>query len=100
GLMHVLRHGGHIVNCVGDGNVADTTLKMHDFDVVILDRGLPGCDGIRVLSNMRARDDHTPVLMLTARDELEDRVQGLDAGADDYIVKPFETAELEARMRA
>ena len=69
-------------------------------DAVILDIGLPGIDGLDVCRRMRAAGDDTPVLMLTARDAIEDRVEGLDAGADDYLVKPFALAELLARLRA
>lgn len=85
---------------VTDGLSADEALRSQDFDLVLLDLGLPGMDGLQVLQNLRARGDTTMVLVMTARDAVSDRVAGLDAGADDYLVKPFELDELDARIRA
>ena len=100
-----LRQDGFAVDWVRDGRAADETLQSERFDLVLLDLGLPNLgpqhrDGLDVLRALRARQDATPVIVLTARDALEDRVAGLDAGADDYLVKPFELDELAARMRA
>jgi DNA-binding response OmpR family regulator len=95
-----LKQDGHAVDWLRDGNAADTALATEEFDVVLLDLGLPGRDGIDVLRALRARRKTTPVIVLTARDALQDRVAGLDAGADDYVVKPFQLEELSARMRA
>lgn len=95
-----LRQEGYAVDWVRDGRAADETLQSERFDLVLLDLGLPQRDGLDVLRALRARQDATPVIVLTARDSLEDRVAGLDAGADDYVVKPFELDELNARMRA
>ena len=95
-----LRHEGHVVDWMRDGRAADAALASETFDVVLLDLGLPQRDGLEVLQALRARKDRTPVIILTARDALADRVRGLDAGADDYVVKPFELDELTARMRA
>jgi DNA-binding response OmpR family regulator len=99
-LRAALRQSGYAVDWVRDGRAADATLSTERFDVVLLDLGLPQRDGLDVLRSLRARSDRTPVIVVTARDALEARVQGLDAGADDYIVKPFELDELLARMRA
>jgi DNA-binding response OmpR family regulator len=95
-----LRQSGDAVDWVRDGAAADGTLATERFDLVLLDLGLPQRDGLDVLRALRARGDATPVIVLTARDALASRVAGLDAGADDYIVKPFELDELLARMRA
>jgi len=83
----------------GQGWAAASVLRYQSFDLVVLDIGLPKLDGLRVLSGMRERGDSTPVLMLTARDGIEDRVQALDVGADDYLGKPFDFREFEARCR-
>jgi two-component system OmpR family response regulator/two-component system response regulator QseB len=99
-LRNALRGSGYAVDWVRDGRAADGTLATERFDLVLLDLGLPQRDGIEVLQALRARGDGTPVIVLTARDSLASRVQGLDAGADDYLVKPFELDELLARMRA
>ena len=88
------------VDWVADAGAAKTVLVDHPYDAVLLDLGLPGGSGLGVLSNLRARYDATPVLIITARDKLSDRISGLDAGADDYIVKPFQLDELLARLRA
>jgi len=99
-LRNALRGCGYAVDWVRDGRAADGTLGTERFDLVLLDLGLPQRDGMDVLQALRARGDRTPVIVLTARDSLASRVQGLDAGADDYLVKPFELDELLARMRA
>jgi DNA-binding response OmpR family regulator len=95
-----LRARGHAVDWVRDGADADAALRTHEFDLVVLDLGLPRQDGSVVLSRLRAREAGTPVLVVTARDAVGDRIAGLDAGADDYLVKPFALSELEARVRA
>jgi two-component system OmpR family response regulator len=83
-----------------DGSRGAEALRTTKFDLVLLDLGLPGKDGLDVLRELRGRGDATPVIILTARDEVSDRIAGLDAGADDYIVKPFDLDELAARMRS
>ncbi|MGA1561388.1 MAG: response regulator [Gammaproteobacteria bacterium] len=95
-----LRLEGYTVDWLRDGQHADDALRSDTFDAVVLDLGLPRKDGLDVLSSLRARGDSTPVLCLTARDTLQDRVTGLDRGADDYLVKPFDLDELNARLRA
>lgn len=100
GLQTGLRQQGMTADWLTDGQLADTALLNHDFEAVVLDLGLPRIDGLTVLKRLRARGDQTPVLILTARDAIEDRVAGLDAGADDYLTKPFALAELQARIRA
>ena len=96
-LQRALRLDGYEVTLAGDGPQALEELAIRPPDAVVLDIGLPTIDGLDVCRRMRAAGDDTPVLMLTARDAIEDRVQGLDAGADDYLVKPFALAELLAR---
>jgi two-component system OmpR family response regulator len=100
GLSRSLRYAGYAVEIAQDGKLADDLLSVHSFDLVVLDLGLPGLDGLEVLRRLRRRPSSAPVLILTARDEVEDRVAGLDLGADDYMVKPFKLAEFEARVRA
>ena len=95
-----LRSTGSAVDWVRDGNAASAALATEQFDMVLLDLGLPGRDGLEVLAEARARRNQAPVIILSARDALQERVAGLDAGADDYVVKPFEFDELTARMRA
>jgi len=95
-----LKHGGHAVDWVRDGAAADAALRAQTFDIAVLDLGLPRQSGREVLRRMRDRASVTPVLIITAADALDDRVAQLDAGADDYLVKPFALAELEARVRA
>ena len=95
-----LINDGYTVDWFKDGLQAESALKSSQFDGVVLDLGLPGKDGLSVLKSMRHRKDATPVLILTARDLIDDRVKGLDAGADDYLVKPFDLDELSARLRA
>lgn len=99
-LQAGLRDRGFAVDWVRDGNAADTVLRAGDFAAVILDLGLPRRSGLEVLRQLRARGQSVPVLVLTARDAVDDRVTGLDAGADDYVVKPVAIAELAARLRA
>lgn len=99
-LCKALEGVGIQVEWVNDGRLADLTLKRHDFDVLILDLGLPGLDGATVLQKLRARDQRLPTLVLTARDSLAERVNVLNAGADDFLAKPFALAELEARLHA
>lgn len=101
GLCRSMSHNGYAVDCVGDGMDADLMLKGGQlFDLVILDLGLPRMDGLCVLRRLRERNSQVPVIILTARDGVADRVKGLDLGADDYLVKPFCLPELEARVRA
>ncbi|HWW68577.1 MAG TPA: response regulator, partial [Duganella sp.] len=95
-----LRGAGYTVELAPNGPVAEYLLARHTFDMAILDLGLPMVDGLTVLRQLRATNQHMPVIVLTARDGLESRVDGLDAGADDYITKPFDFPELEARVRA
>ncbi len=100
GIAKILRTEGHAVDIVTVGEHASLAAQQEHFDLVILDIGLPGVDGYEVLRRLRAAGLRTPVLVLTARDELEDRVRGLDLGADDYMTKPFAMPELAARVRA
>ena len=100
GVSTSLRGSGHAVDWVKNGVEADSALEAETFDLLILDLGLPRKSGLEVLRRLRSRDSRVPVLILTARDGVEDRVRGLDAGADDYLAKPFDLAELEARVRA
>jgi DNA-binding response OmpR family regulator len=99
-LREALRRQGFAADWVRDGQAADAALSSERFDAVLLDLGLPRRGGLDVLKSLRARGDATPVLVMTARDALTDKVAGLDAGADDYLVKPFELDELLARLRA
>ena len=99
-LQRALRLEGYEVVLAGDGPKALEEIAVRPPDAVVLDIGLPVIDGLDVCRRMRAAADDTPVLMLTARDAVQDRVEGLDAGADDYLVKPFALAELLARLRA
>jgi DNA-binding response OmpR family regulator len=100
GLTRSLRAADYAVDCVEDGAEADHVLNAQSYDLVILDLGLPKLDGFEVLRRLRRRGSRVPVLVLTARDALEDRVKGLDLGADDYLAKPFSLDELRARVRA
>ena len=95
-----LRDNGHAVDWVRDGREAETAAAAGNYDLVILDLGLPRRDGLSVLRTLRAKGADVPVLIVTARDAVTDRVAGLDAGADDYLVKPFDLDELAARVRA
>jgi DNA-binding response OmpR family regulator len=98
-LKKRLTQSGYGVDAVGDGLEAETYLETGSYDLVVLDWMLPGLDGISLLKTMRQRKQITPVLLLTAKDTIEDRVKGLDAGADDYLIKPFAFDELLARIR-
>jgi two-component system OmpR family response regulator len=100
GLEQFLRERGFSVDRVADGQQAVEALLAHEYDIALLDLGLPRLDGFEVLKTIRGRGKSLPVLILTARDALDDRVAGLNLGADDYLAKPFELAELEARIRA
>ncbi|MFN8695193.1 MAG: response regulator [Burkholderiales bacterium] len=100
GLTRALRAAGYATDCVNTGGAADTAVSTQAFDLIILDIGLPGMDGLEVLQRLRARKVRTPVMILTALDGVSHRVKGLDLGADDYLVKPFSLEELEARVRA
>ena len=99
-LQSWLQLDGYAVDWLQRGDQAATALATHDYHCVLLDRGLPGLSGDAVLKSLRQRDPLLPVLVITARDALDDRVQGLDLGADDYLVKPFDLEELSARVRA
>jgi two-component system OmpR family response regulator len=100
GLAHSLRSLGHAVDCTTTGAEADRALSDEEYDFVVLDIELPLLDGFEVLRRLRKRKASVPVLVLTARDSVHDRIHGLDIGADDYLIKPFEMGELEARIRA
>lgn len=95
-----LKHAGFAAEWVQDGVAAEAALSAETFAAIVLDLGLPGRSGLDILRSLRTRGDRTPVLILTARDAIDDRIQGLDAGADDYAVKPFDLGELAARLRA
>jgi two-component system OmpR family response regulator len=99
-VVRALRDAAFAVDWVRDGNQALAALQTQQYELVLLDLGLPGRDGLDVLKTLRKRDNPVPVLVVTARDAVEDRIQGLDLGADDYVLKPFEMGELLARMRA
>jgi two-component system, OmpR family, response regulator len=99
-LYQALRLSGYGVDPVAEGQAADAALNCGEYDLVILDLGLPRIDGIEVLKRLRARQDSTPVLILTARDSVDQRVLGFQVGADDYLIKPFALPELEARIAA
>jgi two-component system OmpR family response regulator len=99
-LKRGLEEEGYAVDVSGDGLEAVWMATENDYDVIVLDMMLPGIDGFEVCRRLRAEDRWAPVLMLTARDQVEDRVRGLDAGSDDYLTKPFSFAELVARLRA
>lgn len=100
GLQQALKPEGYTVDWLMDGVQALQALETDSFDLVILDLGLPRLDGVSVLKQARAQGMNTPVLILTARDAIQDRIDGLDSGADDYLIKPFDMTELKARIRA
>ena len=99
-IQGALKDASYAADWVKDGQTALTTLGFQHYDLVPLDLGLPGKDGLEVLASIRAKDNPIPLLIITARDGLDDRLRGLDGGADDYVSKPFQMAELLARMRA
>ncbi|WP_374556374.1 response regulator transcription factor [Aquitalea pelogenes] len=99
-IQGALKDASYAADWVKDGQMALTTLGCQHYDLVLLDLGLPGKDGLEVLASIRAKDNPIPLLIITARDGLDDRLRGLDGGADDYVSKPFQMAELLARMRA
>lgn len=100
GIRMALKPEHYTVDHLADGNNALHALKNEPFDAVILDLGLPKIDGMEVLRAIRRHGSQLPILVLTARDAMDNRIEGLDAGADDYLTKPFEVAELKARLRA
>ena len=100
GIRKGLQHEGHVVDWVQDGAAAEAALAAESYALLLLDLGLPRKDGFAVLDGLRQRRNRVPVLILTARDAVADRVKGLDHGADDYLVKPFSLEELAARIRA
>ena len=100
GLARALGQSGYLVDIANDGKTADSWIESENFDLAILDLGLPGLDGAEVLQRLRARKQLVPVLVMSAREALGERIRLLDLGADDYLVKPVALAELEARVRA
>ncbi|WP_297845324.1 response regulator [Pseudomonas sp.] len=100
GILQALNREGYTVDWLKDGSSALHALLSETFDLAILDLGLPKLDGLEVLRMLRHSGSNVPVLILTARDATEDRIAGLDAGADDYLIKPFDVSELKARLRA
>ena len=99
-LTRALKQAGYTVDQLASGSEVDAALSTHEFDLLILDLGLPKLSGLEILRRLRGRGSHLPVLILTAADSVEQRVQGLDLGADDFMAKPFALQELEARVRA
>ena len=99
-VQNALKEAAYAVDWVRDGSSAQLSAETQHYDLVLLDLGLPKKDGMHVLKAIRSRDNPVPLVIMTARDSLQDRIQGLDAGADDYVLKPFDMSELLARMRA
>ena len=99
-LAKLLRGENYVVDCVYDGESATLGIDLQNYDLVVVDLTLPKMDGIDVIRDLRRRGFSMPVLILTAKDALQSRVEGLNAGADDYLIKPFEIEELEARLKA
>jgi DNA-binding response OmpR family regulator len=99
-VLDILRADAYAVDWVRDGFMAQTTLETQEYDLILLDLGLPRKDGLEVLRDLRTRKIRTPVLIATARDAITQRIEGLDAGADDYVIKPYDLDELLARIRA
>lgn len=99
-VQGALKDAAYAVDWVRDGQSALAALGSQHYDLLLLDLGLPGKDGLQVLRDVRAGDNGVPLIIITARDGLDDRLRGLDGGADDYVLKPFEMTELQARMRA
>lgn len=100
GIHMGLRHAGYAVDWVQDGLMAETAMDTQDYDVAVLDINLPKKSGLEVLDHVRAGEKSLPILLLTAKDSINDRIIGLDRGADDYMIKPFDLDELTARIRA
>ncbi|GGF97434.1 MULTISPECIES: response regulator [Cysteiniphilum] len=100
GIVEGLRQHNYAVDLMRDGKMAELALDTEPYDAVVMDIGLPHKDGIAIVKSIRAKGNAVPVLLLTARDAIDDRVRGLDSGADDYLTKPFDLSELLARMRA
>lgn len=100
GLNYTLSLSGYVVTCAMTGNYAEGLLLAQDFDLIILDLGLPDMDGTEILWKLRVRKINIPVMILTARDAINDKIEGLERGADDYMVKPFDLRELESRIHA
>jgi len=99
GLQDALGREGFVVNHVATGQQALAAVRAEAPDIIVLDLGLPDMDGLQVLSRVRQREEHIPVMLLTARDGVDDKIAGLDGGADDYLAKPFDMKELAARLR-
>lgn len=99
-VQAALQDASYAVDWVRDGKTAGLTLASQHYDLVLLDLGLPGKDGLEVLADLRTQHNPVPLLVITARDGVDDRIRGLDSGADDYVLKPFEMRELLARIRA
>lgn len=99
-VLDLLRDEGYAVDWVKDGEIALAVLAGQHYDLILLDLGLPKCDGLTVLKTLRGRKNRTPVLVATARDAVAQRIEGLDTGADDYIVKPYDLGEMLARIRS
>jgi len=99
-ISSALQAAGYALDCLADGIQADLALQSNDYALAVIDVGLPRLDGFALLGKLRGRGQRLPVLMLTARGEVRDRVQGLNLGADDYLAKPFDLTELEARVKA
>ncbi len=100
GLVEGLKMEGYVVDWLTNGRLADEALKMNSYELIVLDLNLPDMEGLDILKALRARKDETPVMVLTAKDTVPDRVMGLDSGADDFVIKPFELDEVCARLRA
>jgi len=100
GLVEGLKMEGYAVDWLTNGKLADEALKLNCYELIVLDLNLPDMEGLDILKALRARKDETPVMVLTAKDTVPDRVEGLDSGADDFVIKPFELDEVCARLRA
>jgi two-component system OmpR family response regulator len=100
GLIHTLGKNGYLVTCATTGTYAEQLLQAQDFDLIVLDLGLPDMDGLDLLRRFRRHKVPLPIMILTARDGVNDRIEGIEQGADDYLTKPFELRELEARIHA
>ena len=100
GLVEGLKMEGYVVDWLTNGRLADEALKMNSYELIVLDLNLPDMEGLDIMKALRARKDETPVMVLTAKDTVPDRVMGLDSGADDFVIKPFELDEVCARLRA